>query len=149
MLLRAEFWCKFSAGQQWGPPTDADAGSAGQRGLPWPVFWKSPVGSTAGEGLILKECKSSLWFEFSLLQTGASSHGTPLHPQDTASEKWLLALCCSLCWLKDSCQATYTRLLAGQLSYTWPGRVWMNEDCVALCFICTKKLIRCLKLCRN
>lgn len=82
VLLGAEFWRKFSAGQQWGPPADTDPGSSSQRGPPGPVFWKSPVGSTTGGGLILTKCKSSLWFEFSLLQTEGSSHGTPPSPGD-------------------------------------------------------------------
>jgi len=60
VLHRAEFWCKFSARQQRGPPADTDGGSPGPRALLWLVFWKSPVGSTAGEELILKKYKSSL-----------------------------------------------------------------------------------------
>lgn len=111
--------------------------------------WAAPL----GEDSLKKKTKKTTsvnpladWNLF-LLQTEASSQSTP--PSPGHREKCPKALHCSLRWLKASHQESHPRFSSGQLSYTQPRMVWMDEDCIAPCFSCIRKFTCCLNFCRN
>lgn len=101
----------------------------------------------------LKKKKSvnppSHWNSFCCCWKQKPAPKAALHLQDTVSEKFQMTLHCSLHWLKAFHQESHPWLSSGQQSYTWPGMVWMDEDCIVPCFSCISKLTFCLNFCRK